>query len=163
MVGLIRGVHGLRGALRVEVLTDAPARFEPGSVLFVEGSDRRLTVAESRPDGPGLVVRFAEIPDRNAADQLRDVYLEAAGTGMLDPGEHYWHEIIGCAVSTQSGEVLGTVDDVFRVGEAEVYSVRGPRGEVLVPAVGSVVLELAPAERRIVVDGKALGLEATAE
>jgi 16S rRNA processing protein RimM len=160
VVGLVRGVHGLRGALRVEILTDEPARFEPGSVLFPEGSDRRLTVADSRADGPGLVVRFDEVSDRSAADQLRDVYLEAEATSALAPGEHYWHEVIGCAVRTQDGELIGTVDDVFRVGESEVYSVRGPRGEVLVPAVESIVLELAPAERRIVVDGEALGLEA---
>jgi 16S rRNA processing protein RimM len=160
VVGLVRGVHGLRGALRVEVLSDEPSRFEPGSVLFPEGSDRRLTVADSRADGPGLVVRFDEVTDRSAADQLRDVYLETEGTSALAPGEHYWHEVIGCAVSTREGEVLGTVEDVFRVGESEVYSVRGPRGEVLVPAVGSIVVELAPAEGRIVVDGEALGLEA---
>lgn len=160
VVGLVRGVHGLRGALRVEVLTDAPARFEPGSVLFPEGSDRRLTVAAARADGPGLVVRFNEVTDRSSADELRDTYLEAEPAGALPPGEHYWHEIIGCTVSTQAGEVLGTVEDVFRVGESEVYSVRGARGEVLVPAVGSVVVELAPREGRIVVDGDALGLEA---
>jgi len=160
VVGLVRGVHGLRGALRVEVLSDEPSRFEPGSVLFPEGSDRRLTVADSRADGPGLVVRFDEVTDRSAADQLRDVYLETEGADALAPGEHYWHEVIGCAVSTREGEVLGTVEDVFRVGESEVYAVRGPRGEVLVPAVGSIVVELAPAEGRIVVDGEALGLEA---
>lgn len=160
VVGLVRGVHGLRGALRVEVLTDEPTRFETGSVLFPEGSDRRLTVAASRSDGPGLVVRFEEVTDRSAADDLRDAYLEAERTHTLAPGEHYWHEIIGCTVSTQAGEVLGIVEDVFRVGESEVYSVRGGRGEVLVPAVASIVLELAPAEGRIVVDGDALGLEA---
>jgi ribosomal 30S subunit maturation factor RimM len=55
------------------------------------------------------------------------------------------------------------VQDVFRVGESEVYSVRGPRGEILVPAVGDVVKELAPADRRIVVDADALGLSNPAE
>lgn len=160
VVGLVRGVHGLRGAVRVEVLSDEPARFEPGGVLFPEGSDRGLTIADSRADGPGLVIRFDEVTDRPAADQLRDVYLETEGTRPLAPGEHYWHEVIGCAVNTQDGELLGTVEDVFRAGESEVYSVRGPRGEMLVPAVGSVVIELAPAEGRIVVDGDALGLEA---
>jgi ribosomal 30S subunit maturation factor RimM len=48
---------------------------------------------------------------------------------------------------------------VFRVGESEVYVVRGgARGEILVPAVRSIVLELGPAERRMVVDEAALGL-----
>ena len=36
-VGLVHGLHGLRGAVRIEVLSDEPHRFEVGSVLFVEG------------------------------------------------------------------------------------------------------------------------------
>ena len=56
--------------------------------------------------------------------------------------------------------VRRTID---RVGEAEVYTVRGSRGEILVPSVGAVVMDLNPAEGRIVVDAHALGLDETAE
>ena len=43
---------------------------------------------------------------------------------------------------TTDGEELGTVVDIFRVGESEVYVVRGARGETLVPAVADVVKEI---------------------
>ena len=61
VVALVRGVHGLRGAVRVEVLTDRPEeRFRPGIVLHREGSDAALTIASAEPvaDGPGWRVRF---------------------------------------------------------------------------------------------------------
>lgn len=157
VVGLVRGVHGLRGAVRVEVLTDNPDRFEVGSVLHPEGDDRPLTVVSSHRDGPGLLVRFEQITDRKAAEAIRDAYLEAE-PARLEADEFYWHDIVGCLVLTQDGEDLGVVKDVFRVGESEVYTVVGPHGEILVPAVASIVKELAPAERRIVVDSDALGL-----
>jgi 16S rRNA processing protein RimM len=146
--------------VRVELLTDDELRFEPGAILYVEGSNDPLTVREVRRAGPGLLVGFAEVTDRAAADELRDVYLEGdeTATAPLAEGSHYWHEVIGCAVTSTRGEVLGTVGDVFRVGAAEVYVVNGRRGEILVPAVGSVVKELAPAEHRLVVDADALGL-----
>ena len=39
-VALVRGVHGLRGAVRVEILTDRPEeRFAAGTVLHPEGTD----------------------------------------------------------------------------------------------------------------------------
>jgi 16S rRNA processing protein RimM len=141
----------------VEVLTDNPGRFDVGSTVFREGSDAALTVTSSHRDGPGLLVRFKEITDRPSAEGLRDAYLEAA-VSPLDAGSYYWHDIVGCEVVTAGGETLGTVSDVFRVGEGEVYEVRGPHGELLIPAVGSVVRELVPAEKRIVVDADALGL-----
>ena len=162
VVGKVRGIHGLRGAVRVEVLTDNFARFDVGSTLFREGSGEPLTVMSSHRDGPGLLVRFDQVNDRETADGLRDVYLEAP-LGPLAADEFYWHEIVGCMVSTADGESLGAVTDVFRVGEAEVYEVRGPRGEILVPAVASVVKELRPDQKRIVVDADALGLINPAE
>jgi len=157
VVGLVRGVHGLRGAVRVEILTDSGDRFAPGNVVYPEGSDRRLTVVSAQRDGPGLLVRFDELPDRNAADELRDTYLEAP-PGDLPADTFYWHDIIGCRVEGDRGTPLGTVKDVFRVGESEVYVVEGESGELQIPSVRSVVKLLAPAERRIVVDEAALGL-----
>jgi 16S rRNA processing protein RimM len=159
-VGLVRGLHGLRGAVRVEVLSDDPARFAVGSVLHPEGAPDALTVAWSHADGPGLLVRFQEVTDRAAAEGLRDRYLEVVAGAPLPEGEYYWHEVEGATVTSLAGEVLGTVHEVFRAGSAEVFVVRGGRrGEVLVPAVSAVVAELAPREGRIVVDADALGLD----
>lgn len=160
VVGLVRGLHGLRGSVRVEVLSDDPARFDPGSVLFVEGSTQRLTVLESHADGPGLLVRFHERPDRTSVEDLRDRYLEApARTEALAEGAFYWHQVIGLAAHDLAGADLGRVVDVFRAGGGEVFVVDGPRGELMVPAVSSVVRELVPAEGRLVVDTDALGLD----
>jgi 16S rRNA processing protein RimM len=162
VVGLVRGVHGLRGAVRVEVLTDDARRFDPGSVLYREGDDNPLTVTWRRDDapGPGILVRFREVATRTVAEQLRDAYLEGNASEAPPAGTYYWHDIVGARVVTSDGEELGTVEDIFRAGEGDVFTVRGgAHGEVLVPAVSAVVRELAPQEGRIVVDRDALDLD----
>jgi 16S rRNA processing protein RimM len=161
VVGLVRGLHGLQGAVRVEPLSDDPARFEPGSRLYLEGSDRALTVEWAQVNAPGLLVRFREVSTREAADTLRNAYLEAVRpSAPLDAGAYWWHELVGVPVVSEQGEALGTVEDVFRAGGGEVYVVGGgPRGELLIPAVGAVFREFAPREGRVVVDAEALGLE----
>lgn len=116
---------------------------------------------ESERSGPGWRLRFAEVPDRTAADSLRGAYLESlvAPGEELPRGEYYWHEVIGSAVRDVDGTELGTVRDVYRAGGAEVFVVRdGPRGELDIPAVRSVVRIFAPKRGEIVVDGDALGL-----
>jgi 16S rRNA processing protein RimM len=159
VVALVRGLHGLRGAVRLEILTDDPRRFSRGSRMYPEGSDQLLTVAWSRRVQPGVLVRFREVSDRATADLLRERYLEAiVEPGALPEGTYYWHEIVGTDVQTTRGETIGVVEDIFRVGEGEVYQVRGDAGEVLVPAVSSVIVEFAPRSGRIVVDAAALGL-----
>ena len=50
VVAQVRGLHGLNGAVRVEVLTDRPeARFATGAVLHVEGDSRPLTIIAAQP------------------------------------------------------------------------------------------------------------------
>ncbi|HYN70826.1 MAG TPA: ribosome maturation factor RimM [Candidatus Eisenbacteria bacterium] len=168
VVGRVRGLHGLRGLVRIEILTDRPeARFAPGETLYVEGTTAPLTVATAGPveDGPGWRVAFEEIPDRNAAEQLRDAYLEVAVEGEpgLGGGEVFWHEVIGAEVRGRDGRVLGRVADVYRAGEREVYVVRGGDvGDFDLAAVKGTVLEFAPERGEIVVDEAALDLEAPA-
>jgi 16S rRNA processing protein RimM len=160
VVGLVRGLHGLRGMVRLEILTDDPARFEPGSVLYPEGSDDALTVADAHTDGPGMLIRFRERPDRESVEDLRDRYLEAiAPTEPLPDGTFYWHQLTGLQAIDLAGGELGRVVDVFRAGGAEVLVVEGPRGELMIPAVGAVVRDLSPAGGRLIVDTEALGLD----
>jgi 16S rRNA processing protein RimM len=164
VVAQVRGLHGLNGAVRVEVLTDRPeARFALGSTLFIEGDTRPLTIIAAQPveDGPGWRLRFNEAQDRGAAERLRDVYLEVeVDRGAdLDAGTAYWHEVIGSTVRDGAGVVLGTVADVYRAGENEVYVIRGgPPGEFDIPAVRDVITTFAPERREIVVDAGVLDL-----
>jgi 16S rRNA processing protein RimM len=164
VVALVRGVHGLRGAVRIEILTDRPDdRFRAGTVLHREGSDDALTIASAEPvaDGPGWRVRFREVTTRDAADALRGAYLETVvhPVGELARGEVYWHEVIGVTVKGLDGSELGTVSDVYRVAENEVYIVTGgPFGTFDLPAVRAFIRIFAPRRGEIVIDPDALDL-----
>ena len=66
VVALVRGAHGLRGAVRVEILTDHPElRYAPGRVMFREGDERPLTIdwSSAIADGPGWRVHFREVTE----------------------------------------------------------------------------------------------------
>jgi hypothetical protein len=114
-------------------------------------------------DGPGWRLGFREIPDRAAADRLREAYLELEvdRDAELGPDAAYWHEVIGTEVRGTGDQVLGRVADVYRVGETEVYTVRdGPVGEFDVPAVRDIIRVFDPRGGRIVVDEAILDLGA---
>ncbi len=163
-VALVRGLRGLRGQVRVELLTDRPEeRFAEGARLYLEGTQQVLTVAESSAvaDGPGWWLLFNEIGSREAADALRDRYLEIEPpVDAREPGQWFFHELIGLNVRSTEGEDLGTVQDIYRAGGAEVFVVRGPRGEIDIPGVRGVVTELAPERGEFIVDMAVLDLDA---
>jgi 16S rRNA processing protein RimM len=165
VVALVRGIHGLRGAVRVEVLTDRPdERFRPGGVLHREGLEEPLTIASAEPvaDGPGWRVRFTEITTRDAADALRGAYLDTVVRPSADlaRGEVYWHEVVGVTVRDVDGRDIGIVKDVYRVAENEVYVVTGePFGTFDLPAVRAFIRVFAPRRGEIVIDAEALDLQ----
>ena len=144
------------------MLTDDPgARFAPGAHLYPEGAAEALTVAEAWAAAPGWIIRFHEIPTRNAAAAYLSVYLEA-DPGIVPPlprGSYYWHELMGCPVVDPDGGALGTVRDVYRSGGAEMLVVEGgPRGAFDLPVARPFVRILAPRRGEIVADPEALDL-----
>jgi 16S rRNA processing protein RimM len=157
-VGLVRGLHGLRGAIRVEVLSDDASRFSEGATVYLDESDRPLTIAWVQHSKPGVLLRFDELPSREAVEPLRGHYLEALVADPLPEGRWYWHQIEGLEVSSTTGEAIGKVVEVMRIGEAEVYVVSGGvRGEILVPAVAAMIAEFEPDLGRMIIDLEALG------
>jgi 16S rRNA processing protein RimM len=164
VVAQVRGLHGLEGAVRVEVLTDKPEeRFAAGQVMHVEGDAASLTVLAAQPveDGPGWRLRFDEVPSRQAAERLRDAYLEVEvdREADLEAGAAYWHEVIGSTVRDSQGAELGKVVDVYRAGETEVYVVGGgPVGEFDVPSIRDIITTFAPERGELIVDEAVLDL-----
>jgi 16S rRNA processing protein RimM len=134
-----------------------------GAILYPEGTQRALTIAEAAPvaDGPGWWLRFREAPSREAAEPLRDLYLEIdAPVEEREPGRWFFHELEGLAVRSTTGEELGTIEEIYRAGGAEVFVVRGPRGELDIPGVRGIVTDLAPDRGEMIVDLEALDMDA---
>lgn len=139
--------HGLGGEVVVDSFSDAPERFAPGSVLTAvppSGKSFPVTVAASRPFGARLLVRFEGVASRTDAEALHgiDLTIPRSEVAPLPEGRFYRFELVGLAVVTRAGERLGAVADVFSTGSNEVYVVRGPRGEILLPGLKDVILEI---------------------
>lgn len=140
-IARVLGAKGLKGGIRVELLTDFPERVAPGSEVWVEGGSGPLRIGRMESGGRTTVLYLDGITSREAAEPLTDRYLEGPAHELGD-GEFYWNDLVGLRVEEPSGAVVGDVVEVFRAGANEVYRVVGPSGERLVPALRSVVLRI---------------------
>lgn len=150
-VARVSGVKGLRGAVRVELLTDWPEHVDVGASLFLEGEAEPRTVVRLESGGRHPAITLSDVTSREAAEALVGRYLEAPAA-PLPEGTYYWHQLEGLRIVDPTGAELGILVEVFRAGEAEVYRIEGPGGELLVPAVRDVVREIDLAGGRMVVD-----------
>ena len=128
--------------MRVEVLTDREDRLAAGAALFLEGEDGPRNVESVETGGRLPVLRLTGIGSREEAEALRGRYLEVEAE-PLPAGELYWHQVIGLRVLDEAGQQLGTVVEVFRAGENEVYRAEAPgRPDLLLPALRDVVRQI---------------------
>jgi 16S rRNA processing protein RimM len=139
-VARVMGVRGLKGELRVMPLTDAPERLALDALVVVEGEDAPRRITATGPSRQGVVLFLAGVTDRDGAAALVGRHLLAPGAAPdLPAGTYWWHQLEGLEVIDENGHSHGRLDEVFRVGSNEVYRVVGVEGELLVPALHSVV------------------------
>lgn len=144
----------------MEVRTDSPAeRFAIGNRLraVLPGGDiRQLTVAAVREHSSRLLVRFHEVDDRGAAEELRGTVLTAAPVDLpptADPDEFYDYQLEGLAVCTVDGAHVGTVREVSHGPAGDLLVVDRDGGhEALIPFVRAIVPEVDITAGRVVLD-----------
>lgn len=137
--------HGIRGEVTVQVFTDDPdGRFVPGEQFVTEpASAGPLTITSARWNKAILVLGFAEVADRNRAEQLRGTQLFIDAEEAEDDGEGWYeHDLVGLKamvdgvqVGTVSALVTGTAQDLLVIE-------RPGTADLLVPFVEEIVPEI---------------------
>ncbi len=157
-VGQISRPHGVRGELRVKILTDYPERLGQHACFYLAhpaspDAVQRYPVEKLRHHKGVLLLKLDGCEDRNTADELRGmlVQIPVEKAVPLEEGEYYHFQPIGVRVETESGEWLGQIVELIETQANDVYVVHGPGGELLLPAVDDVVLELDLESKRMVV------------
>ena len=158
LIARIGAAHGIKGEVRVKAFTGTPADIAAYGPL--EAPDGRLFEVETLRPAAGkspemLVVRFAGVADRNAAEALNGIELSIPRQRLpaAEDDEFYYADLIGLSAETVDGRSLGTVIGVQNYGAGDLLEVAPSRGDtILVPFTRAVVPRVDIEEGRVVVD-----------
>ncbi|NKB47871.1 MAG: 16S rRNA processing protein RimM [Alphaproteobacteria bacterium] len=154
-VGVVTGVHGLKGLVKVKPFTDAPESVAAYGAVETEDGNRRLELEVANRAGKGqIAVRVAGVTDRDAAEALKGLrlYVPRERLPAPDPEEFYYADLIGLAVQRASGDAVGTVRAVFDFGAGDVLEIVDDAGAlIMVPFTRDAVPEIDLEGGRIVV------------
>lgn len=154
VVGKVLRPHGIRGELRMDIMTDYPERLVPGRMVYLGEEHRPFEIEAVRKHQGLLLLKLKQCNDRTMAESFYNafVYVRLTDAVPLEEGEYYHFQLIGMRVETESGEYLGEITEVLDAqGANDVYVVQGPRGEILIPGIQDVVRVLDVAARRMVI------------
>jgi 16S rRNA processing protein RimM len=144
-MGRITGPFGVKGWIRVQPYTGAPAGLLAYQRWWVEqeGGWTQRRIEKAQVQGTAVAAKFAGCEDREAAGAYkgREVAVAREELPAAAENEFYWVDLIGLRVVNTAGEDLGAVDRVLETGANDVLVVQGDR-ERLIPFIEQVVLEV---------------------
>ena len=147
-VGRLTKAHGLKGAIKIELFTDDPARrFTPGAIFTLQvptsspWHGKTLELIELKFYNSHPVAFFKDVPDRTVAESLVKAILWVDhDMAEVSQEEDAWfdHQLVGLAV-VRDGVRVGTVSQIDHFPAQDLLTVATDAGDVLVPFVKAIV------------------------
>jgi len=144
VVGKVLKPKGLKGEVKVEIITSFPEHFKTLKTVFWQKDSRwnPLSIRTVSLRQGFVFLQFAEITSVDQAEQLRNAYLyiEKAQLQPLAEDEFYVHDLIGMRVFDEQERLLGEIVDVETHTSNDIYIVQSKQGaRYMIPAIKEVV------------------------
>ena len=141
LVGEIVSTHGIKGEVKVNIVTDDLSRFDKGNSLYVKKNNeyQKIIVDGFRVHKNMGLLMFNNI--KNINDCLEyvkcELFINPDEVDALEEGEYYYDDLIGLkVVDIVLNEEIGVVSDVVEVPQGCILRIRKKNGKnALVPYV----------------------------
>lgn len=151
LIGEILRPHGVAGEVKVYPLTTDARRFAKLKNVVISGGPgkRSIEIRGARLADGFVYLHLQGIDSMDEAEKLRGfkIYIDRAEVPPLEEGWYYF-ELEGMQVF-EAGVCLGTLVQILETGANDVYVVRGDKGEICVPALKNVVINVDVPGRRM--------------
>lgn len=146
LIGEITKPQGVQGELKLRPITCDYSRFEGLKQAYLKDGEgyRPVKISVRRTGADAVFFRMEGVQTRNDAEKLRGtmLYIDRAHAVELDEDSCFICDLIGLKGVLTGGGEIGTIIDVMQPGGNDVYVFKGKKGEVLVPALKSVVVKV---------------------
>ncbi|RFF26397.1 MULTISPECIES: ribosome maturation factor RimM [unclassified Wenzhouxiangella] len=137
VVGRFNGPWGVRGWVKIWSETRPPTAIFDYQPWLVGDRGDSLEIEQWQQSGPRLVAKLSGVDTPEQATALGRQTIRVARSTLpeLEPGEYYWHDLIGLEVINLEGHVYGRVEKMQETGAHDVLEIHGEDGIVLIPFV----------------------------
>ena len=150
-VGQIVNTFGIKGFVKVKPFTDNINRFDDLKNIYI--NQEPYEIEEVKYHKNVVLLKIKGIDKIEQAEKFKNFYIEIdRKDGILEEGSYYIVDLIGLEVITDSGKVLGKLDDIYNTGSNDIYVVKDELGkQLLLPAIKEVIKNINLEEKKIIV------------
>lgn len=155
-VGQIVNTFGVKGMLKVKPFTDDANRFEELKKVYICKKEKleEVEIEEVKYHKDMVLLKVKGIDDMNEAEKIKGLYLkiDRKNAKKLPKDTYFIADLLGLQVYSDTGELLGKVDDIFRTGANDVYVIKDEKGkQLLLPGIPDVIKEIDLEKEKIIV------------
>lgn len=155
-VGQIVNTFGVKGMLKIKPFTDDANRFEELKKVYICKKEKleEVEIEEVKYHKDMVLLKVKGIEDMNEAEKVKGLYLkiDRKNAKKLPKDTYFIADLLGLEVYSDTGELLGKVDDIFRTGANDVYVVKNENGkQLLLPGIPDVIKEIDLEKEKIIV------------
>ena len=150
-VAVLGKTRGNRGEITAFALSSKPERFQSLREVYLFGPGERAEVENTWFHSGVLIFKFRGVDSISEAERLNgmEVRVPLSERAPLEENEFFQSDLMGCeVVDRRSGESLGRVTGWEEGGGSGLLAV----GDLLIPFVRAICVEIDPAARRITVE-----------
>ena len=156
IVGKVLKPKGLKGELKVEIITSFPEHFQELKKISVkDGLDwKNYPLVSVRLSDRFAFLKLQGIDSIESAETLRNQFLYIAEEDLntLADDEYYLHDLVGMRVFDEHENLLGEIIDVESYAANDVYVLKDLQGEEhLLPAIKEVILSVDIARSKMII------------
>jgi len=156
VVGRFGRPHGIKGFITVHSFTEPRDNILQYTNWHAVLKQQRqpLDLLQIETNDKGILVQVAGYPEREQVANLTnlDIAVSAVQLPSLQPGDYYWHELIGMEVISAQGSTLGKVIEILSTGSNDVLVIEGIKRHLIPYLPGRFVLEVNKEQKLIKVD-----------
>lgn len=146
LIGEITKPQGVQGELKLRPITCDPWRFEDMDYAYIKEGEgyRKVEIKVRKVNEDAVYLRMEGVLTRNDAEEMRGtmLYIDREHAVELDEDSTFICDLMGLKGVLTDGSEIGKIIDVMQPGGNDVYVFKGKKGEVLVPALKSVVVKV---------------------
>ena len=143
-VGQIVNTFGIKGFVKVKPWVDDIERFDDLKKVYVKIKKeyKIYEIEEVKYHKDMVLIKFKGIETVEQAEMLRNSYIEIDRKDAipLKEGTYFIADLLESDVYTDTGELLGKLEDIYNTGAKDIYVVKNELGKtILLPGIPEVI------------------------
>lgn len=156
IIGRFGRPHGIKGYVTVHSFTeprDNILRYADWHA-YINYNWQPINLLSVEVHNKAIVAQVEGFPEREAVAHLTNVEIAVQKEQLaeLEPGEYYWHQLIGMKVVNTKGELFGEVIEVMPTGANDVLVVQGEKRHLIPYLPGQFIIDINSSQHVITVD-----------